>query len=94
MRMKKVVMAVALLVVAAMTYTVVAKESPKAPHNKQCPVLKKDVTDKSPTVGVVTKSGKKIDVSVCCKNCVEKYSKEVTKYPCPEDKADPVEKLQ
>jgi len=92
--MKKVAMAVALLVVAAVAFQTVSAKSPKAPHNKQCPVLKKDVTDKSPVVGVVTKSGKKIDVSVCCKNCVEKYSKEVTKYPCPEDKADLVEKLQ
>ena len=92
--MKKMVMAVALLVVAAMTYTVVAKESPKAPHNKQCPVLKKDVTDKSPTVSCLTEGGKTVDISVCCKNCVEKFSKECTKYPCPEDKADKVKSVK
>jgi len=92
MRMKKIMVTVSLLVVAAMAFNVVAKESLKAPVNKDCPVKKSALKPDSPTVDVVTKSGKTATVGVCCMDCKGKYSKDVTKYAVPEMKADPAVK--
>jgi hypothetical protein len=89
MRMKKIVMVVSLLVVAAMAFQVVAKESLKAPVNKQCPVKKSDLKADAPTVDVKCKSGKTATVGVCCMDCKGKYSKEPAKFPVKELKDDP-----
>lgn len=88
--MKKIALVVSLLAVAAMTLSVVAAESLKAPMNKQCPVKKSDLKADCPTVECTTKAKKSVTIGVCCMDCLGKFKKECTKYPVPECKADPV----
>jgi hypothetical protein len=90
MRMKKIVLAVSLLVVAAVAFSTVYAVSMKAadPVNKQCPVAKKDIKKDGPTSTVKVKD-KEYVVGFCCDNCKGKFDGEkepLKKYPVKEIK--------
>jgi len=90
MRMKKLVLAVSLLVVAAVgfsaVYAVSAVRADDKPVNKQCPVAKKDIKADAPTSTVKVKD-KDYVVGFCCGNCKGKWDAEkdpLAKYPVKE----------
>lgn len=85
--MKKLVMAVALLVVAAVSFSVVQATIGSAdPVNKQCPIAKKDLKADAPTSDIKVKD-KEYTVGFCCKNCKGKWDAEkepLVKWPVKE----------
>ena len=87
--MKKLVMAVSLLVVAAVAFsTVYAFTAAADPCNKQCPVAKKEIKADAPTSTVKVKD-KEYVVGFCCKDCKGKWDGEkepLKKYPVKEIK--------
>jgi hypothetical protein len=88
MRMKKIALAMSLLVVAAVAFSVVHATSvaAKDPVNKQCPVAKKDIKADAPTSDVKV-GDKEYTVGFCCKNCKGKWDAEkdpLKKYPVKE----------
>jgi len=86
--MKKLALVLSLLVVAAMTFSVVSAKSTADPVNKKCPVAKKDIKADAPT-SEVKKGDKEYTVGFCCKNCKGKWDAEkdpLAKYPVPEIK--------
>jgi hypothetical protein len=89
MRMKKIALAVSLLVVAAVAFSAVYAVSATAdPVNKQCPVAKKDIKKDAPTSTVKVKD-KEYVVGFCCNDCKGKFDGEkepLKKYPVKEIK--------
>jgi hypothetical protein len=89
MRMKKLALAMSLLVVAAMTFSVAyATSVTKDPVNKKCPIAKKDIKADAPT-SEVKKGDKEYTVGFCCKNCKGKWDAEkdpLAKWPVAEIK--------
>ena len=88
--MKKIALAMSLLVVAAVAFSVVSASvtAAKEPCNKQCPVAKKDIKADAPT-SEVKKGDKEYTVGFCCKNCKGKWDAEkdpLAKYPVKEIK--------
>jgi hypothetical protein len=86
--MKKLALVLSLLVVAAMTFSVVSATSTADPVNKKCPVAKKDLKPDAPTSDV-KKGDKEYTVGFCCKNCKGKWDAEkdpLAKFPVPEIK--------
>lgn len=87
--MKKLVVTVSLLVVAAVAFSAVYAVAAKAdPVNKQCPVAKKDIKKDGPTSTVKVKD-KEYVVGFCCDNCKGKFDGEkdpLKKYPVKEIK--------
>jgi hypothetical protein len=88
MRMKKIALAMSLLVVAAVAFSVVhaSTVTAKEPCNKQCPVAKKDIKADAPTSDVKV-GEKEYTVGFCCKNCKGKFDAEkepLKKYPVKE----------
>lgn len=87
--MKKIVLAVSLLVVAAVAFSVVNAVTATADCvNKQCPVAKKDIKADAPTSTVKVKD-KEYTVGFCCKDCKGKWDGEkdpLKKYPVKEIK--------
>jgi len=85
--MKKLVLALALVVAVTFSAVAVAKTSAD-PVNKKCPVAKKDIKADAPT-SEVKKGDKEYTVGFCCKNCKGKWDAEkdpLAKYPVPEIK--------
>jgi len=88
MRMKKLVLAMSLVVVAAMTFSVVSAKTSADPVNKKCPIAKKDIKADAPT-SEVKKGDKEYTVGFCCKNCKGKWDAEkdpLAKWPVAEIK--------
>ena len=86
--MKKLVLAMSLLVVAAMTFSVAFAAVSADPVNKQCPIAKKDLKAGAPTSDV-KKGDKEYTVGFCCKNCKGKWDAEkdpLAKWPVAEIK--------
>ena len=86
--MKKLVLAMSLLVVAAMTFSVASATVKGEPVNKKCPIAKKDIKADAPT-SEVKKGDKEYTVGFCCKNCKGKWDAEkepLVKWPVPEIK--------
>ena len=88
--MKKLALAMSLLVVAAMTFSVAYATTAKAgdPVNKQCPIAKKDLKADPPTSDVKV-GDKEYTVGFCCKNCKGKWDAEkepLKKWPVKEIK--------
>jgi hypothetical protein len=85
MRMKKIVLAMSLLVVAAVAFSAVHAMSAAAdPCNKECPVAKKAIKKDAPTSTVKFKD-KDFVVGFCCNDCKGKWDGEkdpLKKYPC------------
>jgi hypothetical protein len=88
MRMKKLVMTMSLLVVAAVAFSAVYASAAADPVNKKCPVAKKDIKAGGPTSDV-KKGDKTYTVGFCCDNCKGKWDGEkdpLKKYPVSEIK--------
>jgi hypothetical protein len=88
MRMKKLVLAMSLLVAAAMTFSVASATSKGEPVNKKCPIAKKDIKADAPSSDV-KKGDKEYTVGFCCKNCKGKWDAEkdpLAKWPVAEIK--------
>ena len=86
--MKKLALAMSLLVVAAMTFSVAYGAASKDAVNKKCPIAKKDVKPNSPTSDIKV-GDKEYTVAFCCKNCKGKWDGEadpLKKWPVPEIK--------
>lgn len=86
--MKKLALAMSLLVVAAMTFSVAYATTTGEAVNKKCPIAKKDVKAGAPTSDV-KKGDKDYTVAFCCKNCKGKWDAEkdpLAKWPVPEIK--------
>jgi hypothetical protein len=86
--MKKIVLAVSLLVVAAVAFSTVYAFTAADPCNKQCPVAKKDIKKDAPS-SEIKKGDKTYTVGFCCNNCKGKWDAEkdpLKKFPCPEVK--------
>jgi hypothetical protein len=78
MRMKKIALAMSLLVVAAVAFSVVHASVVTADDkavNKQCPIAKKDIKSDAPT-STVKVGDKEYTVGFCCKNCKGKWDAE------------------
>ena len=85
--MKKLVLALALVVAVTFSAVAVAKTSAD-PVNKKCPVAKKDIKADAPT-SEVKKGDKEYTVGFCCKNCKGKWDAEkdpLAKWPVAEIK--------
>ena len=88
MRMKKLVMTMSLLVVAAVAFSAVYASAAADPCNKKCPVAKKDIKAGGPTSDVKVKD-KTYTVGFCCDNCKGKWDGEkdpLAKWPVKEIK--------
>jgi len=86
--MKKLALALALVVAVTFSAVAVAKTTSADPVNKKCPVAKKDLKADAPT-SEVKKGDKEYTVGFCCKNCKGKWDAEkdpLAKYPVPEIK--------
>ena len=85
--MKKIALAMSLLVVAAVAFSVVsASVATKDCVNKQCPIAKKDIKADAPTSDVKV-GDKEYTVGFCCKNCKGKWDAEkepLKKFPVKE----------
>jgi hypothetical protein len=75
--MKKLALAMSLLVVAAVAFSVVHASTltTKDVVNKQCPIAKKDLKADCPTSDVKV-GDKEYSVGFCCKNCKGKWDAE------------------
>ena len=75
--MKKIALAMSLLVVAAVAFSVVhaSVAATKDAVNKQCPIAKKDIKADAPTSDVKV-GDKEYTVGFCCKNCKGKWDAE------------------
>ena len=88
MRMKKLVVTMSLLVVAAVAFSTVYAAAAADPVNKKCPVAKKDIKAGGPSSDVKVKD-KTYTVGFCCDNCKGKWDGEkdpLKKYPVSEIK--------
>jgi hypothetical protein len=92
MRMKKLVVTMSLLVVAAVAFSAVYASAAAGPVNKKCPVKGSMLKDGCPTVDVVCKDKSTATVGTCCNNCMETYKKDFAKYK-PDGLKSPVDHL-
>ena len=87
--MKRLVLAMSLLVVAAVAFsTVYAAVTADGPCNKQCPIAKTDITADAPT-STVKVGAKEYTIGFCCNNCKGKWDAEkdpLAKWPVAEIK--------
>ncbi len=86
--MKKLVVTMSLLVVAAVAFSAVYASAAADPVNKKCPVAKKDIKKDGPTSDV-KKGDKTYTVGFCCDGCKGKWDAEkdpLKKYPVSEIK--------
>ena len=86
--MKKLVMAMSLLVVAAVAFSAEYAATTAEVVNKKCPVAKKDVKADGPS-SEVKKGEKTYQVGFCCEGCKGKFDAEkdpLKKYPVAEIK--------
>jgi hypothetical protein len=88
MRMKKLMVTMSLLVVAAVAFSTVYASAAADPVNKKCPVAKKDIKKDGPSSDV-KKGDKTYTVGFCCDNCKGKWDAEkdpLKKFPVSEIK--------
>jgi hypothetical protein len=86
--MKKLMMTMSLLVVAAVAFSTVYAAVTAEPCNKACPVAKKAIKAGAPTSDV-KKGEKSYTVGFCCEGCKGKFDGEkdpLAKYPVAEIK--------
>jgi hypothetical protein len=86
--MKKLIMTMSLLVVAAVAFSTVYAVATAEPVNKACPVAKKPIKAGAPTSDV-KKGEKSYTVGFCCDGCKGKFDAEsdpLKKFPVAEIK--------